>query len=96
MTTHLCADRTSLGPETTISIHNGGLVIFHAPTGRIFTSNEVGARIWRGLEQKLPLKAIVAEIICDYGINRETAWKDLVRFLTELERSGLVERGVEE
>jgi len=96
MANQTCTDRIRLNPGATASIHEDGLVILHVPSGRIFISNQTGARVWQCLEQQLPLEAIAAEISRDYGIDRATAREDAARFLAELERNGLTERGAEQ
>jgi hypothetical protein len=93
MANHTCSDSIRLNPRASASIHDDGLVVLHVPSGRIFTSNQTGARVWRCLERQLPLEAIVAEISRDYGIDRAAAREDVARFLAELERNGLTERG---
>ena len=90
-----CTGRIRPSQEATASIHDGGVVILHVPSGRIFASNQTGARIWQSVEQQLPLEAIAAEISREFGIDRATAEEDTVRFLADLERNGLAERGAE-
>jgi hypothetical protein len=41
------------------------------------------------------LDAIAAEIGRHYGVDQATAREDVTRFLAELERNGLAERGAE-
>jgi len=89
MANQTCSDRIGLNRGATASVHEDGLFILHVPSGRIFASNQTGARIWQYLEQQLPLQAIAAEISREYGIDRETAQEDTARFLAELERNGL-------
>ena len=95
MANHTCSERIRLNRGIAASIHDDGIAILHVPSGRIFTSNQAGARIWRYLEQQLPLQAIAAEISREYGIDRAAAQEDMARFLAELERNGLTERGPE-
>jgi len=95
MANHTCSDRIRLNPGASASIHDDGLVVLHVPSGRIFTSNQTGARVWRCLERQLPLEAIAAEISRDYAIDRAVAREDVARFLAELERNGLTDRGAE-
>jgi len=95
MANQTCSDRIGLNPGATASIHEDGLVILHVPSGRIFTSNQTGARVWQCLEQQLPLEAIAAEISRDFGIDLATAREDAAHFLAELERNGLTERGTQ-
>jgi len=85
----------TLNPEAAASIHDNGIVILHTGQGRMFASNQTGARIWRGIERQLPLDAIAAEISDEYQIARTTAREDVSRFLAELERQTLIERGTQ-
>ena len=66
----------------------------HAGNGRLFTSNETGARIWRGIEQRLPLETIASEISSAYRIARTTAREHTLRFLAALEQQALISREV--
>jgi hypothetical protein len=95
MTNQTCSGKNRLSPGATASIHDRGLVVLHVPSGRIFTSNQTGVRVWQGLEHQLPLQEIAEQISRDYGIDRATAWEGVKRFLAELERNGLTERGAE-
>lgn len=83
----------SVNPEAVASFHDDGIVILHTGVGRLFTSNGTGARIWRGVERRMPLEAIAEEVSGEYKIARTTAREHAVRFLTELERHTLIQRG---
>jgi Coenzyme PQQ synthesis protein D (PqqD) len=82
----------SVNPEAVASFHDDGIVILRTDKGRLFTSNGTGARIWRGVEQQLPLEAIAEEISGEYKIARTTAREHTARFLAELERHKLIQR----
>ena len=84
----------TVNPEAAVSFHDDGIVILHTGQGCLFASNGTGARIWRGVEQRLPLGAIVEEISGEYHIALTTALEDTVRFLAELERQKLIRREV--
>ena len=79
-------------PEAAASFHDDGIVILHTGRGSLFTSNGTGARIWRGVEQQLPLEAIAEEISGEYKITRTTAREHTIRFLGQLERHQLIYR----
>lgn len=81
-------------PEAVRSFHDDGVVILHAGNGRLFTSNETGARIWRGIEKQLPLETIAGEISGAYRIPRNTAREHTLSFLTALEQQSLIKREV--
>lgn len=79
-------------PEATASFHDDGVVILHTGKGSLFASNGTGARIWRGVEQQMPLEAIAEEISGEYKIARTTAREHTLRFLAELEQHQLIYR----
>lgn len=82
----------TVNPEAVASIHDDGILILHTGAGRLFTSNGTGARIWRGVERRLPLEAIAEEIGSQYNIARATARDHTAHFLAELERHTLIRR----
>ena len=74
------------------SVHDDGIVLLHIGDGHMFASNAAGARIWRGVEQRQSLEAIVNGISDEFQIGRTTARADVVGFLAELERHALIQR----
>ena len=94
MTNQITEISFTVNPEAVRSFHDDGLVILHAGNGRLFTSNETGARIWRGIEQQLPLETIAKEISSAYQIARTTAREHTLNFLTALEQQALIKREV--
>ena len=80
----------TVNPEALRSFHDDGVVILHAGNGRMFTSNETGARIWRGIEQQLSLESIASEISNAYHIARTTAREHTLGFLRALEQQALI------
>ncbi len=94
MTNQITEIRFTVNPEAVRSFHDDGVVILHAGNGRLFSSNETGARIWRGIEQQLPLETIASEISAAYQIARTTARAHTLGFLTALEEQALIRREV--
>ena len=84
----------TVNSEAVRSFHDDGVVILHAGTGRVFTSNETGARIWRGIEQQLSFETIAKEISTAYQIARTTAREHTFDFLAALEQQSLIKREV--
>jgi len=84
----------TVNPEAGVSIHDEGIVILHIGSGTLYSSNDTGARIWRGLERRLSLEAIANEISSAYQIDQSTAREHTIRFLAELERHALIQREV--
>jgi hypothetical protein len=95
MTNQVSAFNFTVNPEAAASTHDNGIVILHTGQGRMFTSNETGARIWDCIEQRQSLEEIADEISGAYQIAQTTAREDVTRFLAELERHTLIERGTE-
>ena len=94
ITTNAIGDLSfTVHPKAVASFHDDGIVILHTGVGRLFTSNGTGARIWRGVERQMPLEAIADEISEEYKITRATACEHTARFLAELERHTLIQRG---
>ena len=78
--------------EVTASVHDGGVVILNLGNGRFYTCNGTGARIWRAIEQRLSLEAIVQEISSVYEITLNTARQHTLRFLAELKLHALIQQ----
>ena len=95
MTKQLSDFRFTVNPETTASVHDDGIVILHIGNGRLYASNGMGARIWRGVEQQLSVVAIAEEVSGDQAITQTSAREQVVHFLEELEQHGLVQRKAE-
>ena len=83
-------------PSYTISsagrtaIHEDGAVFFHLDTGVLFKSNQVGARIWKGVLNHDSPGTIISQISSEYGVAESQAAEDAVQFLAELEAEGFV------
>ena len=84
----------TLSPEATASFHDEGVVILHTGKGSLFSLNQTGARIWRGVEQQRSLERIVAELSGEYQIARTTAREHTLNFLAALEQQTLIQREV--
>ena len=94
MTNQITEISFTVNPEAVRSFHDDGVVILQAGTGRLFTSNETGARILRGIEQQLSLETIATEISTAYQIARTTAREHTLNFLAALEQQSLIRREV--
>lgn len=94
MTNQVTEISFTVNPEAVRSFYDDGVVILHAGNGRLFTCNETGARIWRGIEQQLPLETIASEISTAYHIARTTAREHTFNFLSALEQQALISREV--
>ena len=94
MTNQISNFSFSVSPEATASTHDDGIVILHTGKGRVFSSNKIGALIWRGIEQRRSLDGIVKEISGEFQIAGTTARTHTLNFLAALEQHALVQREV--
>lgn len=83
-----------VSPEAAASFHDDGIVILHTGKGTVFTANKAGARVWQGIEQRLPSEAIAEEISGVYQLAQSTAREHTFRFLAQLEQHALIRREV--
>jgi hypothetical protein len=83
----------TLNLDAVASIHEDGLVILNTRQGKMFSSNRIGARIWRGIEQQLPFDAIADQIGSEYQVSSAIVREHAALFLAELDRHNLIERG---
>ena len=67
-------------------------MFLHVGSGSVFSSNCVGARIWRGLRDYASLETIAADISGEYSIPREQVHQDAAGFVADLEAKGLLAR----
>ena len=87
--------RFTLNPEIASSVHDSGIVLLHMASGHFYASNTTGARIWRGLEERLSPEAIADEINDEYQIGRTTAQEHVQAFIAELQQQSLIQRETE-
>jgi hypothetical protein len=78
--------------EVHASAHDGGLVLLHVPSGRVYNCNRTGSRIWQGLAGGLDPDSISREISHDYGVEEAVVKAHTGLFVDELERRGFVTR----
>jgi hypothetical protein len=79
----------------TVSDHDTGAALFDARDGRLFSTNLVGARIWRGLECRQEIGAIAADISREYDIEYVLALEQSLRFAEQLRQAKLVDEEVQ-
>lgn len=68
--------------EETIFLSNSG--------DQIHVLDEVGTFVWKEIDGRRPLGEILDRICAEYDVSRETAERDLLRFVEELTEMGLV------
>lgn len=70
----------------------GETVIINLATEEYFGLNAVGSVLWTGLEEGLPVDAIVDRVVERFDVGRERAAHDLGALLASLAEAGLVRR----
>jgi len=68
-----------------------GAILLDVQQGQIFNVNLVGSRILELLAAGTSEPAIADAISNEFGVNRDTATKDMHEFLLALEQRGLLE-----
>ena len=83
-----------VSPFVRVSAHDEGLALLHIQRGQVFLCNRTGSRIWKGLFEGHKPEDVADDISRHYGIQAEIARKHTFSFVGELERRGLVTRGL--
>jgi hypothetical protein len=86
--------RFTISPDARASQDQAGIVFLHVGSGAVFSSNCIGARIWRGLRDHDGLETIAADISGEYGVPREQVRQDAAGFVADLEAKGLLARHI--
>jgi hypothetical protein len=71
----------------------GETVLLSMTTARYYGLADVGARIWELLREPVRVSAICDTIAREYNVSPDRCQADVVRFLADLEASGLIEVG---
>ena len=79
-------------PGVSASLHDGGIVLLHTRRGVVFSSNRVGARIWKDASQRHSVDEVASSISGAFHVPPQDALRDASAFLTELEAEGLLIR----
>jgi len=60
----------------------------------VFSSNRVGASIWKGASERHSVEDVVSSISGEFRVPLQDARRDTAAFLTQLETEGLLIRDV--
>lgn len=66
------------------------LVVLHLERGTYYSLNPTGAFVWDRLGDGATLGALRDALVEAFDVEAETAWRDLVELVGELETEGLV------
>ena len=68
----------------------GALAILDAASGRFYTLNDVGARVWDLLREGATLSTIVQELLPEYDVSVDVLRADIERLLRQLANAALI------
>ena len=66
-----------------------GVILFDTNRGDAFGANTVGAKIWKKLQQGIPVEQIIDEISAEFCVSREVVQGDVQDFLDSLKKHEL-------
>jgi hypothetical protein len=69
----------------------GEAVILNLATGNYFGLDPVGTRIWTLIQERGRVGAILQAILDEYEVEPEQGKEDLLRLLSQLESTGLIQ-----
>lgn len=69
---------------------DGEAVILNLDTGTYFGLDDVGTRIWRHLDRRDPIDALVGALVEEYDVEPEQARADVGRLIGQLVEKGLL------
>ena len=67
-----------------------GAVLHNTDNGATFSTNLVGARIWKDIAKGLTENEIIDEVSSEFGVARDQVCGDVEEFLKDLEQKGLL------
>ena len=82
--------RLCIAPEIHAREFAGELVILDVGRGRYFSLDDIGTRMWRGIERGETPRAIVDGIVTEYAAEPERVLADVLRLADDLIDHGLI------
>ncbi len=76
--------------KTAYRLINGEAIILTPEDSMLHSLEGVAARIWELIDKKVKIDWVVSKICEEYEVENETAEKEIVQFLEELQNKGLV------
>jgi hypothetical protein len=66
-------------------------VMMSVEKGQYFNLDPVGSRVWELLEKPIKVSALIDTLLLKYDVDRETCQRDVLAFLEELHKDGMVQ-----
>ncbi len=89
---HRSDSSLTVAPGVIESESQEGVTLLHVATGRVFSCNGTGLRIWREVRKGARPHDIAEGLSQSFGLPAQQAHSDTTAFLATLERNGLVTR----
>lgn len=70
--------------QVTGDLPDGDVVILNLANGVYYGLNEVGARIWKLIQQPVSVRQLNDTLLAEYDVNAEQCYQEVVRLLHEL------------
>ena len=84
------ATLTAIADQTSVDLEDEAAIL-HLQSGVYFGLNEVGAFIWRFIQQPRRVGEVRAAILAEYDVTPEQAQQDLQALLADLRHHNLVD-----
>jgi hypothetical protein len=66
------------------------MVLLSVESGKYYSTNDIGARIWELIETPRPVKTVIDLLTTEYEIDRRTCETNVIDFLGQLMQEGLL------
>lgn len=70
---------------------DGAIVMMSLKRGNYYGLDPVGSRIWQLLAEPISIGSLCDKLTIEFEVGRDECEKDVLEFLHELEREGLIE-----
>lgn len=77
-------------PEQEFSLIDDEVVMLSLKTGKYYTLNSVGSRIWQLLEKQTTIKDIIKQLVQEYEIEKNKCIYDTISIIEDLVNRSLV------
>ncbi len=77
-------------PKNISSSFDNEVVILNVDKGEYNGLDEIGSDIWNQLESPILLSDLIAEMMEKYNVDKNQCTLDVIDFITELEKAGLI------
>ncbi len=84
-------DVLTINPDCVVREIGEGLVILVPDTSTTHSLEKLGVFVWNQLDGQRDLAAVLTAIVAEYEVSEDTARDDLLAFVDELTKAGLLQ-----